>query len=368
MFNNDLRILLVEDNDDHAQFVERMLRRMDGAVAHIDRQVSLTAAMQLMTERRYDVVLLDLSLPDSELAETLNQFLEVATDEPVICLTSLDDLEFATAAVQRGAQDYLLKADLTRDLLLRSMRYAIERHKYSVELERSNDELRQFAGTVAHEVRSPLSVLVTGCEVIRLHLENNPPEGVAEILETMESAARGMTELVSELLDFAQIESNNCTFEAVDMQSVFQYVLALNRELAAKIGARITHDPLPVVHGNLSHLRHLMQNLLGNALKYRRIEVAPHIHCSAERREGEWHFCMADNGIGVPASEREKIFEVFKRAHSGDYPGTGIGLAFCKRIVSHHGGRIWVESSVGEGSRFCFTLPIQSPRADDRHE
>lgn len=359
MFKKDLHILLVEDNDDHAHIVQRLLSAMDGAVARVDRQASLTSAMSLLKERQYDVVLLDLTLPDSELVETLDQFLDAATDEPVICLTSVDDLDFATGAVQQGAQDYLVKSNLTRDLLLRSIRYAIERHKVSLELERSNDELRQFAGTVAHEVRSPLSVLVTGCEVIRMHIEDDRSQDVGGVLETMETAARGMTELVRELLDFAQIESHARTFENVDMESVYHYVVALYREEAEQVGAQITHDPLPVICGNVSHIRHLMQNLLANALKYRRPGITPQIHFSVQQCDGLWQFCVADNGIGIPAAEQDKIFEVFKRAHRGDYPGTGIGLAFCKRIVDHHGGRIWVESTEGEGSRFCFTLPLR---------
>jgi len=358
MFNNDLKILLVEDNDDHAHLVERLLRKMGGAIAQIERQTSLAEATRLLQERQYDMVLLDLSLPDSDIAQTLDEFLKVANDEPVICLTSTNDLEFATQAVQKGAQDYLVKGTLTKDLLLRSMRYAIERHKYSIELERSNDELRQFAGTVAHEVRSPLSVIVTGCEVIRMHLDEDPPEGVTDILETMEGAARGMTELVSELLEFAQIESDQSTFENVDMESIFHYVVALNRGLIEETGAKLTNDPLPVVSGNASHMRHLLQNLIGNALKYRKPDEPPRVHVTSEEDGSDWRFCVSDNGIGIAAHEHRRIFEAFKRAEGNNAPGTGIGLAFCQRIVDHHGGRIWVESSLGEGSRFCFTLPI----------
>src|SRR5260370_22722763 len=142
----------------------------------------------------------------------------------------------------------------------------------------------------------------------------------------------------------------------VDMEAVFGWAVMNLNTAIKETGAAITHDSLPAVTGKEQEIVQLLQNLLSNAVKYHGPE-APLIHLSAEEHEDEFRFVVSDNGIGIDAAYHQQIFGVFKRLHGKDVPGTGIGLALCKRIVEKHGGRIWVESEAGQGARFCFTFP-----------
>lgn len=145
---------------------------------------------------------------------------------------------------------------------------------------------------------------------------------------------------------------------ARDAEATLKQVVLNLHAAIAESGAEVTHDPLPTLRGDESLLVQLLQNLVANAVKFRRTEP-PRIHISAARRGQEWFFCVRDNGIGIESRHAQQIFRIFRRLHDRhSYPGTGIGLAMCRRIAEYHGGRIWVESVPGQGSTFCFTLPL----------
>jgi light-regulated signal transduction histidine kinase (bacteriophytochrome) len=304
-----------------------------------------------------DVVLLDLGLPDSPVTDTLTTVLEAHSYLPVIVLTSLNDLEFGSEGVSKGAQDYLVKTHLNGELLHRAIRYAAERKRIQTELQRSNEVLKGFAHTVAHEVRSPLNIVVCGLQLLQMRYGSRLDEKGRQTLQDILQATFGMSELVTELLEFARVGSRERVFDQVNMQQVLDQALAMLAPTIAETQAEITASPLPTVQGDAIQLQHLLQNLLGNAMKYRS-ERPPRIHVQAGTTDTGWTFRIQDNGIGIPRADQERIFDIFVRLQSGQaYPGTGIGLAFCKQIVEFHGGRIWVESEPGQGSTFCFTLP-----------
>jgi light-regulated signal transduction histidine kinase (bacteriophytochrome) len=177
------------------------------------------------------------------------------------------------------------------------------------------------------------------------------------IAYAVDGAAR-MKRLINDLLAYSRVATRGKPLEPTDCEQVLGLVLT---DLAASIqesGARIEHDPLPTVVGDAVQLGQLFQNLLANALKYRGPEP-PRIRMSAERREEEWLFSVCDNGIGIDPQYARRVFVLFERLHADrEYPGTGIGLAICKRIVERHGGRIWVESELGKGAAFRFTIPL----------
>jgi signal transduction histidine kinase len=359
-----VNVLLVEDNDTHAHVVRRYVDKAASADVTVEHVERLSAAIERLAEGGIDAVLLDLSLPDSQITETLPRVIEACPDMPVVVLTSLNDLEFATAAVQQGAQDFLVKSELSSELLVRSIRYAIERRRtqdrmevYAAELERSNEHLRGFAHTVAHEIKSPLNV-VSGClQWVQSQYGSQFDSECRELLEDGAAAIRGMTELVNELLDFGHADAKRIDFEEVNLEAMFYQVYVLLRPEIKRTGAIVTHDPLPTVLGNLVQLRQLMQNLIGNSLKYRS-DATPEIHVGASETNEEWILSVRDNGLGIPEGDRERVFDTFVRLHqSTNIPGTGIGLAFCKRVVENHGGRIWVESQSGCGSTFYAALP-----------
>ncbi len=166
-----------------------------------------------------------------------------------------------------------------------------------------------------------------------------------------------MDRLINALLDYSKAgEVTSEPLVEVEMESVLRSTLAILQQTIEEAGAVVTHDPLPRITGSELHIGQLLQNLVSNAVKYRRSEP-PRVHVSAKRDVDSWLFSVSDNGQGIPPDQFSNIFTVFARLHGPDYPGTGIGLATCRKIVERYGGRVWVESEVGKGSTFFFTLP-----------
>jgi light-regulated signal transduction histidine kinase (bacteriophytochrome) len=174
------------------------------------------------------------------------------------------------------------------------------------------------------------------------------------------SGTMRMQELIDDLLQYSRVGTRGRPFEAVDMGAALAQALATLEVAVREAGATVTHDPLPTVHGDAVQLGRVLQNLLGNAMKFKG-DQPPTVHVSAERHGDVWEFAVRDNGIGVRAKDLDRLFVIFQRLHGEVYPGTGIGLALCKRIVERHGGRIWAESTSGAGSTFRFTLPAGGP-------
>jgi light-regulated signal transduction histidine kinase (bacteriophytochrome) len=168
-----------------------------------------------------------------------------------------------------------------------------------------------------------------------------------------------MHRLINDLLGYSRVGSHGKEFELIDCEMVLNQALGSLRPAIEEANAVLTHDPLPSVVADGSQLTQLLQNLIGNALKFRG-EAPPQIHVSAKSMGKRWVFSVRDNGIGVDPKHAERIFVIFQRLHNREeYPGTGIGLAICKKIVERHGGRIWVESEPGKGSMFYFTVPVR---------
>jgi chemotaxis family two-component system sensor kinase Cph1 len=184
-------------------------------------------------------------------------------------------------------------------------------------------------------------------------LDGNAQEFMAYIVD---GAAR-MKQLIEDLLAYSRVGTRSKEFHPLALDAPLRRAINNLRASIEEAGASITYDALPTVEADELQLSQLFQNLIGNALKFRSASV-PRIHVSAREAEHEWELAVKDNGLGIEPAYFERIFMVFQRLHSkGEYPGTGIGLAICKKVVERHGGRIWVESQLGEGSRFMFTLP-----------
>ena len=229
-----------------------------------------------------------------------------------------------------------------------------------LELRRANQDLEQFAYSASHDLQEPLRSVKIFSE---LTLERYGPklDGQGqEFLHHVHDGASRMEMLLRDLLAYTQTSKIEKPAGAVDANAAFQAAIANLAGAIAESGATITCDNLPSVSVNATQLQQLFQNLIGNAIKYHSSDVPPAVHIAARRERQNWLFSVGDNGIGIEPEYKEKIFGLFKRLHSGDeYSGTGIGLAICKRIVERHGGRIWVESELGKGSTFHFTLPIE---------
>jgi PAS domain S-box-containing protein len=224
-------------------------------------------------------------------------------------------------------------------------------------LERTNAELQQFAYAASHDLREPLRTISIYTELVQVESGTELNEKSAEYLRFIASGARRMGKLIDALLEYSRAgEITDKPVRLLQMDQIVKTALANLNGSIEESKATITHDRLPTIMGNEVHVGQVIQNLIGNALKYRGQE-APRVHIAAWEQRDSWRFSIADNGQGIAPPYQTQIFKLFNRLHGQDYPGSGIGLATCKKIIERYGGRIWVESEVGKGSTFFFTIP-----------
>ncbi len=233
-------------------------------------------------------------------------------------------------------------------------------------LERSNIELQQFAYVASHDLQSPLRSICGFVQLLKMEYESKLDEQAADWIRRTIQATEQMQSLVRGVLAYSRVDSRSRPFLPIPFLDVFNDAVALLECSIHDAGGQVTCGKLPVIMGDRSQYVQLMQNLIGNALTYHG-DKAPQVHVSAERKGNEWTFSVRDNGIGIDQKYYERIFEIFKRLHDQkEYPGTGIGLAVCRRVVNRHGGRIWVESEAGRGSVFHFTIPEGTAKTNDQ--
>lgn len=228
---------------------------------------------------------------------------------------------------------------------------------FNQELKRSNEELEQFAYVASHDLQEPLRMVTGYTQLLKRRYADKLDHEANEFIDYAVDGVKRMQALINDLLAYSRLSSRGKAFELVDVNEVFRQVCATLRLAIEESRARVTSTPLPTLMGDRSQLTQLLQNLLSNSLKFRRDGAEPAIAVSSTREGELWRFSVADNGIGIDAAYAEKIFVIFQRLHTRErYPGTGIGLALCKKIVERHGGEIWFESVLGEGTTFFFTL------------
>ena len=226
----------------------------------------------------------------------------------------------------------------------------------TADLERSNTELEQFASITSHDLQAPLVTISMYAELLERKY-GRELDGAGPFIDVIRQSTVQARELIRDLLEFSRTGRGEPELESVPVAEVVARALDGTRGAVEQAGARVTVHPLPTVCADRSSLCRVFQNLIGNAVKFSD-EAHPEVEIGAERDGAFWRFNVRDNGIGMDPEHSERIFEPFKRLHGEErYPGTGIGLAVCQRIVAQHGGRIWVESRPGEGSLFSFTLP-----------
>jgi light-regulated signal transduction histidine kinase (bacteriophytochrome) len=225
------------------------------------------------------------------------------------------------------------------------------------DLARSNADLEQFAYVASHDLQEPLRMVSSYMQLLSERYEAELDETGQRYIHYAVDGASRMQSLVRDLLSFSRVGSRGLEKVPTDLNRVVGQTLN-NFEVAIKeCGAVVTSDDLPAVNGDPGQLTQLFQNLIGNAIKFHGA-TQPEVRISAERQPDEWLFTVTDNGVGFDAKYAERVFVIFKRLHSREeYPGTGIGLAICKKIVERHGGRIWAESEIGRGTTIFFTLP-----------
>jgi signal transduction histidine kinase len=232
-----------------------------------------------------------------------------------------------------------------------------ELEQKSRDLARSNLELEQFAYAASHDLKEPLLAITIDLKLLRKRYESKLDSEANRFMADTIDEANQMQTLINDMLSYSRVGISGKPLVRTDCDAILKRSLNNLRVPLEQSGAVITYDALPEVMADPIQLSQLLQNLINNAIKFHR-EEKPRIHISAKRTGKEWVFSVSDNGIGIPAEYHEKVFEMFQRLHDKKgYPGSGIGLATCKKIVDRHGGRIWVESKPGNGSTFYFTIP-----------
>ena len=224
------------------------------------------------------------------------------------------------------------------------------------ELASSNAELEQFAYVASHDLQEPLRMITSFTQLLVSRYRGNLDTDADEFIHFIADGAKRMSSLINDLLEYSRVGTRGRPLSPTDCSTVFELACNNLRVAIEEAGATITSDPLPKVMGDEIQLIQLFQNLIGNAVKFRG-EQPVEVHVGVEPQKGNWLFRISDNGIGIEPQHAERIFIIFQRLHNRlQYPGTGIGLAICKKIVERHGGRIWVESEPGAGATFCFLL------------
>lgn len=232
--------------------------------------------------------------------------------------------------------------------------------KEQQELKRSNQELEQFAYIASHDLQEPLRAVAGCASMLEVKYQGRLDDEADKLISHVIDGARRMQALISDLLQLSRVNSHGVRGARVDVNKICKRVIANLQEAITSSRASIEFSDLPTVKADATQLQQLLQNLIGNALKYRK-EEPPVITISAQKHTNHWEFKVTDNGIGIEPPYFERVFGVFQRLHTRDeYPGTGMGLALCKKIVERHGGKIWLESTPGRGSIFYFTIPLSS--------
>ena len=229
------------------------------------------------------------------------------------------------------------------------------------ELQRSNKELQSFAYITSHDLQEPLRTIASYAQLIERRYKGKLDNDADDFIEYMVDGAKRMKSMIQGLLDYSRVGTKGNEFKEFKSKDALDYALSNLESSIVENNAEITSGPLPVIFADEDQIARVFQNLIGNAIKFSQDGVKPEIHISALEKDKEYVFAVSDNGIGMEEQYSDHIFEVFKRLHSIDeYRGAGIGLAIVKRIIDRHEGRVWVESELGRGSKFYFTIPVRN--------
>jgi signal transduction histidine kinase len=373
------RVLLADDNADMRAYVHRLLAPHFDVEAVSDGRQALDRALN----NPPDLILSDIMMPGVDGFALLKALrAEPATGTlPVILLSARAGEESRVEGIEAGADDYLVKPFTARELLARVTthlamsrlrRQAAERERelrHDAEaarerataaleaLRRANSDLEQFAFSASHDLQEPLRMVATFSQLLQLKYVGKLDAQADTIIEHCVEGATRMGRMIRDLLEYTRAASISETLpEKVSAEWMLEEALDNLRSSIEESSATVTHDALPALQVEPVHLQQIFQNLVSNAIKYRGSQP-PRIHIDAIRQDGLWKFSVRDNGIGIEPRYKDQVFGLFKRLHSGSrYSGTGLGLAICKKLVERYHGRIWVESKLGEGSTFFFTL------------
>jgi two-component system sensor histidine kinase/response regulator len=361
-------ILLVDDKPENLVALEELLRHPD---LRLVKASSGNDALRLLLKHDFAVVLLDVEMPDMDGYEVARLMRDAVRTRlvPIIFVTAGDRSEDRTfRGYDAGAVDFLYKpidAHTLKskvDVFVELYRKTRELAAANADLERTSamlrdkiSDLESVSHTLSHDLRAPLRSILAFAQILAELLEGKLDAEQTDALGRVLQGGRRMAGMIDELFELLRIGAQDAPRSPVDVASVLAGVLdSLHGDIVAA-GARIACDELPTVHTSRVLVGQILQNLISNAIKFRS-DQEPVVKISAQRRDDAWEFAVLDNGIGIEPDDRERVFRLFERVRGGA-PGTGVGLALCKRAVEKLGGRIWIASEPREGTAFYFTIP-----------
>ncbi|MEA2559552.1 MAG: hypothetical protein QOH06_1056 [Acidobacteriota bacterium] len=353
------RILIIDDDPDSRALVRLVLRQ---ELPHLilEEIADAVSFAEAFGRADFELVILDPRLPWADGLAVLHALKGRWPALPVILLTDRGGEELGVRAAKLGADDFLVKNPGGFVNLPLAVLGTLSRTPPSPKQSASgaDSDFQQLAAMAAHELQEPVRMVERYTRILAEDYKGRLDGQADELLGFAHEGARRLQDLIDGLLVFSRLDGSGKPFQRVESADLLERVLADLGHSIAESGARITHDSLPVIEADPGQIVQLLRNLLGNALKFRGGDP-PRVHLSATRMRGEWVFAVQDNGIGMAPEDAKTVFTLFARLRP-EVPGSGVGLALCRKIVERHGGRIWVESQPEQGSTFFFTLPAEN--------
>lgn len=360
MRRKTLRIVVIDDNPADAGIVRRYLDKIRSFDVDFVHYLNGADGCEAVKRDGADCVLLDYQLGAVSGMEVLTQIRQSGSDVAIIAVTGQGNEAVVAEYFRRGAQEYLVKSGIDPVSLETAIDSAIEKVRDERLRREKEQELESFASIVAHDLQAPLCAIKANLDLISDFYSESLDDNGRKFVDAAVRMSTRMSEMIEGLLVYSRVGRSQTPMGPVSLDQCVAGAVASLEPLIKETGAEIRYSNLPAVWGDSMALGQLMQNLLGNALKYRSDE-RPVIEIGAELESAVWRCWVRDNGIGIEQKYQKDIFSPFTRVPGHELPkGSGIGLATCKKIIDHHQGRIWVDSRRGEGSTFCFLLrPIE---------
>lgn len=387
-------VLLVEDNPGDAYLIQEQFKSSKTDEYHLTHVEYLRNAISILTQDSCDIILLDLSLPDSQGLETLKTLKEHSWDIPIVILSGINDEKLAIQAVRQGAQDYLVKGQVTGEILVHALRYAIERKLIeeqlktkTAQLEASNKELEAFSYMVSHDLRNPLTV-VKGMSQLLKQMYDNKDEKEKLYIEHIFQASNRMEEIIHDLLLLSRVKQKDLTVTPVNVSSLAEKIVNRLKQQQSSREVEIVIQPDVIAIADQNLLNHVIENLLHNAWKYTAeqqnsvielgivdsnpkeaseklsklpLEEVDNLNQRNRIRSiyRKLVYFVRDNGIGFNPNTAKQLFTPFHRLENAqEFEGTGIGLAIVQSIIHRHNGKIWAKAEEDLGATFYFTLGL----------
>lgn len=354
-----MEILLVEDNPDHFEIIKSALVGFDYGVAKVVHAKSLDDAKEQILSSDYDVILFDLSLPDSTIQETVDFLTHLNIDAPIVVLSSLNDLGIAKELLRNQIQDYIPKDEISPSFLNRVCTYAIERKLQQVKLEQRNKDMQAFCSMLSHDFKGSVRRIGHIASFLQEDLQERIEltDKESKFFQSIQRNTTSIQSMVDSLHEYLTVSYTSLTFEKIDTNELLESIEYDLKENQEKPFDLTSNAELVSLYGHRSLLTHMLLNLFNNSIKYN--DSKPDINFSISEVAGNrLEITIKDNGIGIEEKFHKDIFKPFRRLFSQEeYTGTGLGLSIVKRIVELHKGKIKVTSKPGAGTTFIITLP-----------